>query len=150
MFFILFSQNNSFLAILKCQPLLQVLHFFHPIFKKRLALSVPLIFPHLSNRHSLGDFKRNKKDDMSMFTQTTTERVDQLGPLSPTHKHKTHKHTKHTNTQNTQTHKIQAHCAVTYSDLVEARNWNKEFACDRLDSRGHTGGAVQPEDLRTK
>ena len=135
-FFILFSQNNSFLAILKSQPLLQVLHFFHHIFKKRLALSVPLIFSHLSNLHSLGDFKRN---NMSMFTQTTTERVDQLGPLSQTHKHKTHK-----------THKIQAHCAVTHRDLVEPRNWNKEFACDRLDGRGHTGGAVQPEDLRTK
>ena len=82
-----------------------------------------------------------------MFTQTTTERVDQLGPLSPTHKHKTHKHTKHTNTQ---THKIQAHCAVTHRDLVEPRNWNKEFAGDRLDGRGHTGGAVQPEDLGEK
>ena len=145
MIFGLFSQNNSSLAT--SQLLLQVLHFFHPIFKKRLALSVPLIIPHLSNSHRLGDFKRNKKDNMSMFTQTTTERVDQLGPLSPTHIHKT---LKHTNTQNTQTHKIQAHCAVTHRDLVEARNWNKEFAGDRLDGRGHTGGAVQPEDLGEK
>ena len=105
---------------------------------------------------------------MSMFTQTTTERVDQLGPLSQTQTqntqtHKTHKHTYTQNTQNTQntqthkhtkhtniqTHKIQAHCAVTHRDLVEPRNWNKEFAGDRLDGRGHTGGAVQPEDLGT-
>ena len=117
-FFILFSQNNSFLAILKCQPLLQVLHFFHPIFKKRLALSVPLIFPHLSNRHSLGDFKRNKKDDMSMFTQTTTERVDQLGPLSPTHKHKTHKIHKHTKYK----HTAQSHTATWWSPEIGTKS----------------------------
>ena len=73
-----------------------------------------------------------------MFTQTTTARVDQLGPLSPTHKHKTHKHTQY------------KHTAQSHRDLVEARNWNKEFAGDRLDGRGHTGGAVQPEDLREK
>jgi len=36
---------------------------------------------------------------------------------------------------------------LIFSHLVEPRNWNKELAGDRLDGRGHTGGAVQPEDL---
>ena len=90
----------SLLTLLKSQTLLQVLHFFHHIFKKRLTLSVPLIFSHLSNNHSLGEFKRN---DMSMFTQTTTGRVDQLGSLSQSQKHKTHKHTKYKHTAQSHT-----------------------------------------------
>ena len=108
-----FPQNNSSLAILKSQLLLQVLHFFHHIFKKRLALSVPLIFSHLSNLHSLGDFKRN---NMSMFTQTTTERVDQLGPLSQSHKHK------HKNTQ-THKHTAQSHTGTWWSPEIGTKSW---------------------------
>ena len=109
--FFLFSQNNSFLAILKSQPLLQVLHFFHHIFKKRLTLSVPLIFSHLSNNHSLGEFKRN---DMSMFTQTTTGRVDQLGSLSQKHKHTKHTKYKHT---------AQSHTGTWWSPEIGTKSW---------------------------
>ena len=101
LFFISFSPNDFFTHTFKVSNFITSFTLF-PHFQEA---SCPLRPTHLlSPEQSLQSGRlQEEQDNMSMFTQTTTGRVDQLGSLSQSQKHKTHKHTKYKHTAQSHT-----------------------------------------------
>ena len=114
LFFISFSPNDFFTHTFKVSNFITSFTLF-PHFQEA---SCPLRPTHLlSPEQSLQSGRlQEEQDNMSMFTQTTTGRVDQLGSLSQSQKHKTHKHTKYK-------HTAQSHTGTWWSPEIGTKSW---------------------------
>ena len=112
LFFILFSPNDFFTHTFKVSNFITSFTLF-PHFQEA---SCPLRPTHLlSPEQSLQSGRlQEEQDNMSMFTQTTTGRVDQLGSLSQKHKHTKHTKYKHT---------AQSHTGTWWSPEIGTKSW---------------------------